>query len=203
MYYKVLKNGESMIGKFSWSLPKGDEKGEWHEVDGEISMCQNGLHLTARPVTWFQHKDCEVYEVEIDESKEVITEDFSDKIAVRRCRLVRKLTNDELSKDHDIHIFTSGAHAVTSGKTFALGDAVIDAYDASTVFAYDQSHVHAHEGSLVSTYDQATVSALGAQVIVAANGSSCVFNYSQGSVLRFCDNVKIIQRNPKTDSQLG
>lgn len=89
--YKVLMNGESMYGgDLKWSLPrkrgKGYQPGQWHEVEGDIRVCHNGLHLTSEPYEWYQ-LGSQVYEAE--GAGESQTED--DKTAFRRARLLRPI----------------------------------------------------------------------------------------------------------------
>lgn len=65
-YYKVLVDGKSCHGgTLTWSLPVDGNPGEWHNVDGKITLCENGLHVTTNPTHWWKD-GCTVYEVEID-----------------------------------------------------------------------------------------------------------------------------------------
>src|SRR5690606_41555297 len=98
--YKVLVNGRSCNGgDLVWSLPRQRpdgswEAGAWHEVGGPIQVCRNGLHLTRHPVEWWKRgAECYVaeYEGDTDEDRDGL------KIAVRRARLLRRLTNEALA----------------------------------------------------------------------------------------------------------
>lgn len=88
--YKVLTaEGESMHGgSLKWSLPrkrgKGYTPGKWHETDGEIAVCSNGLHLTTQPGKWWKW-NATVWEAQGD--GECDTD--GDKIAFRRARLLK------------------------------------------------------------------------------------------------------------------
>lgn len=104
-YYKVLVNGKSCHGgDLTWSLPNGDQPGDWHSVDGKIVLCENGLHVTTNPVHWWKD-GCIVYEVEID-GEIGGRNDEKAKIVVPKVRLLRavdslivdgkwKITQDE------------------------------------------------------------------------------------------------------------
>ncbi|MBK9272828.1 MAG: hypothetical protein IPM48_14680 [Saprospiraceae bacterium] len=53
--YKILVDGRSCHGgDLKWSLPtkKGNKwiPGEWHEVKGDLKICERGLHLTKKPL---------------------------------------------------------------------------------------------------------------------------------------------------------
>lgn len=91
-YYKVLKYGRSFCGgNFTWSLPKGDQPGEWHEVEGKVVPCSNGFHVTTDPAYWISCDQCDIYIVEVD--GRIIKE--QDKVVAKRARLIRKLTRAE------------------------------------------------------------------------------------------------------------
>lgn len=92
--YKVLVDGMSVHGgDLEWSLPKDGKPGEWHEVEGEVVVCKNGLHLTSNPQVWWKEK-AEVYLVEAEGVVGALTDD---KVAAKRARLMRRLTWAELA----------------------------------------------------------------------------------------------------------
>ena len=91
--YKVLVNGESCHGgNMVWDLPKqlknGKWKpGKWHKVDGAISVCERGLHLTTDPSQWLVG-GCSIYEAEARGIK-----DWADnKCVCSSARLIKKVT---------------------------------------------------------------------------------------------------------------
>jgi len=166
-YVKVLVNGRSCHGgDLDYSLPTQSEDGEWtpgdwHEVDGEIRVCTNGLHITNDPAAWW-HPGAEAYGVEYEGDTDARGDD---KIAVRRLRLTRKLTPAELAAHR---IFTEGIHdADGAGHCVADGSAQMEAYNRvqvrafsnAQVEAYDSVHVEAHDSAHVEAHDSAHVEA--------------------------------------------
>ena len=142
MYYKVLLDGKWFHGgDFQWSLPENGKPGKWHSVEGDLKMCERGFHLTDNPQKWWD-RNAKCYE---DEYKDAL-EPQDDKICVRKVRLVRELTEDDLAK---FQIFYSGTHEVTSGKALA--------YDFSQVTASGSSQVRAYNSSQVRAYDSSTI----------------------------------------------
>jgi hypothetical protein len=86
-YYKVLVDGKSCHGgNLIWSLPTDNKPGDWHSVDGDIVLCQNGLHVTTNPTHWWKD-GCTVYEVEID-GEIGGRDDAKSKIVVPKVRLL-------------------------------------------------------------------------------------------------------------------
>jgi hypothetical protein len=87
--YKILENGKSCHGgSLEWDLPKKDGckwiSGKWHEVSGDLSMCQTGLHLTSKPFKWYTWH-CECFLAEADG----IAGELEDKIVCRKVRLIK------------------------------------------------------------------------------------------------------------------
>ncbi len=87
--FKVLVNGKSCHGgTLEWSLPKKNRMGiwrpgSWHEVEGPLSICSHGLHLTTKPEEWYKD-GCVVYVAEFrGESKSGDRQ----KLCVRAARL--------------------------------------------------------------------------------------------------------------------
>ena len=99
-YFKILDNDKSCNGgDFTWSLPTQNEDesytpGEWHEIEGELQMCFHGFHVTKDISQWVNQnsQNRTVYEVEIDETKQILESNYSDKIAVKKLRLVVPFT---------------------------------------------------------------------------------------------------------------
>lgn len=69
-----------------WPLPRGEEPGGWHQVEGDLIPCGNGLHV-ARAEDLVRWVGPELYEVETD--AEMLEVDG--KVVVRSARLLRRL----------------------------------------------------------------------------------------------------------------
>jgi hypothetical protein len=174
-YYKVLRNGRSFHGgDMAWSLPDGDTPGEWHEVTGALSLCRHGLHLTSEPAKWWA-PDASAFEAEYE--GDLVT-DGGDKVAVRRCRLVRRVESVGLEK---IGILASGEHRVSSGYWWAYGSATVEAYGSATVRAYGSATVRAYGFATVEASGSATVEAYDFAT-VRASGSTTVEAYGSATV---------------------
>ena len=158
MYYKVLLDGKSFHGgDFEWSLPENGKPGKWHSVKGDLKMCERGFHLTDNPPKWWD-RTAKCYEVEYKDA--LAPQD--DKICVRKVRLVRELTEDDLVR---LQIFYSGTHKVTSGNALAYDSSQVTAYDSSRVTAYDSSQVTAYDSSQVTAHDSSRVEACDSSTI--------------------------------------
>lgn len=133
-YYKVLTaEGRSFHGgDMQYSLPVQDGEawtpGDWHEVEGALRVCGNGIHLTRDPAAWWGEEGCRCFVAEYE--GDFVT-DGGDKIAVRRARLLRELTHEELVAHR---IFLSGEHNITEGRGIVIaGDAVACVGDSATI----------------------------------------------------------------------
>src|SRR5690606_25291789 len=182
--YKVLVNGRSCNGgDLVWSLPRQRpdgswEAGAWHEVGGPIQVCRNGLHLTRHPVEWWKRgAECYVaeYEGDTDEDRDGL------KIAVRRARLLRRLTTEELAA---LGIWREGHHRVTAGRAIAYGSASVVAPGSASVVASGSASVEAYGSASVRAYDSASVVASGS-ASVRAYGSASVRAYDSASVVAY------------------
>jgi hypothetical protein len=104
--YKILKNGRSFHGgTLKWSLPKDGKPGDWHEIEGELKRCRNGLHVTTDPRTFFpkritERKSIRCYEVEYD--GQTIEESDWGEIVAQRVRLIREVTWEEVTGESPI-----------------------------------------------------------------------------------------------------
>lgn len=177
-FYKVLVAGKSAHGgSLEWSLPTNDEPGEWQEVTGSPVLCEQGLHLTTDLKEWWK-PGAEAYLVEVaEDAKRTEFDSSASKIAVSKCRLVRKLTPGELA---DLGIIVAGATReirsgtviVDGGTVRACGSSTVKAWGSSTVEAYDSSTVEACGSSTVEACDSSTVEACaGRSVVVLLRGS--------------------------------
>ena len=177
MYYKVLLDGKSFHGgDFEWSLPENGKPGKWHSVKGDLKMCERGFHLTDNPQKWWD-RTAKCYEVEYKDA--LAPQD--DKICVRKVRLVRELTEDDLVR---LQIFYSGTHKVTSGKALAYDTSRVKALGSSQVTAHDFSQVTALNSSRVEAYGFSRVTASGSSR-VTASGSSRVEAYGSSRVTAY------------------
>jgi hypothetical protein len=104
--FKVLRDGRSCHGgSLTWPLPSQNEDGswtpgEWVEVSGPLSMCSNGLHLTTNPREWYVEA-AQVYAAEYD--GEIVRDDGSDKVCVRRARLLSEVAWSDHGVYHEGH----------------------------------------------------------------------------------------------------
>jgi len=92
--FKVLgPNGESIHGgNGQWPLPYDDQPGEWYDCGVAPVICQTGLHLVSDPLRWWRPK-ARLFLAETD-SDVGCCSDNSEKIAVRRARLLIEVTRD-------------------------------------------------------------------------------------------------------------
>jgi hypothetical protein len=91
--YKILKKGQSCNGgDMVWSLPKRGKPGDWHEVKGTLMRCENGFHLTDRPLS-YRGEGRSAYEVEFDGD---ISEPRGNEYVARKVRLIRHVPWKEL-----------------------------------------------------------------------------------------------------------
>jgi hypothetical protein len=138
------------------------EPGEWLSVEGEIEPCKNGLHLCRREdlVHWLGP---EIWEVEADES-EMVSQ--SDKVVVRRARLVRRLEtwNDKSARlfacdcaERVVHLIDDPRPraAIDVGRRFAVGDATRTELDAASAAARDAARAAARAAAWDAARDAA------------------------------------------------
>jgi hypothetical protein len=163
--YKVIRGGQSYHGGgFTWSLPKGDEPGDWHEHEGPLVLCQSGLHLTWDAPAWWE-PGAEVYEVDAEGLGD--SRDDGAKVVARRVRLLR------IADPGECRVVNAGVYEATSGTWRAYGSATVRASDSATVTAYDSATVTAYGSATVTAYGSATVRASDSAT-VTATGSATV-----------------------------
>lgn len=133
LLYKVLQKGCSR-GSYKWSLPKksGDTwaPGDWHEVEGEIVQCRNGLHFTTDPVQRMGHGDRNNPEIYVVETEGDLVHDIrrgQDEWVARKARLVRRLSWEELGALGLVDLETTAPagpfyKVLYGGKTDRVGD---------------------------------------------------------------------------------
>lgn len=182
-WYKVLIDGKSFIHptNYAWSLPvlvEGSRAkfipGDWHQVEGEIEVCHYGLHLTSEPAQWVA-MGATVYLAEFDDPEALLIEyavarHREDKIAVRKARLIRPLTEEELP---DVQIFLTGKGEVSSGHSYVAGEALVKASGDSCVKAVEKAKIYACDNAQVKARDYTEVDAWG-DVRVDAFGNTRV-----------------------------
>ena len=155
LLFKTLLHGASMHGgSLQWSLPRDGKPGDWHEVEGEISLCNRGLHLTDDPAQWWE-AGCVVFVAEGDGILGSCDAEHDRKVVCRRARLIREATVDELTA---LRIYSSGAHEATPGKVSVASDsATVEAWDSATVRAWGSATVRASDSATVEASGSATV----------------------------------------------
>ena len=180
---KVLRAGKSWHGgAHEWSLPTRATDGawtpgKWTPAVERPSVCSRGWHLTTEPGRWWSgDAGVTAYLAEWDGA--LSQQKGDEKFAVERCRLLRKLTADELAT---CGVFLSGNHEVRAGRAWAYGSATVWAYDSATVTAYGSATVWAYGSATVTAYGSATVWAYGSAT-VWAYGSATVTAYDSATV---------------------
>lgn len=178
LYKVVSAEGKSLHGgDLQWSLPTKRKKGGWHEVKGALSMCNRGLHLTREPINWCK-KDSRVFEAEY--RGEIVEESDSDKVCVRKARLLREVPWSEFQ------VWSEGHHEAKSGCARAYGSATVEAYDSATVEAYDGATVRAFGSATVEAYGSATVISpnyYGSAAVKLENGTEAVWIDRRGAAV--------------------
>ena len=185
--YKVLVNGRSCHGgNMEWSLPTQAPDGSWvpgawHEVDGPLSPCSRGLHVTAMPRAWFvadRARECQLWRCET--GGEVIAHK-ADKHVARSVRLVAPAS----WADHGVYVVADGEHNASGDSWWhASGSATVRASDSATVEAFDSATVDAFDSATVEASGSATVRASGSAT-VRASGSATVEAFDSATVEAF------------------
>ena len=140
--YKVINEDGSCAhgGDGTWSLPTRNEDGiwtpgDWWVVEGELELCENGLHMCDGEEQLVRWLGAAIFEAEYD--GEIVRGD--DKVVVRKARLSRKFDawNERAARlfacdcaEHVLHIFedaypddTRPRQAVETARRFANGQA--------------------------------------------------------------------------------
>ena len=100
--YKTLLNGQSCNGgRLAWSLPRETSPGhwvpgDWHTMEGDLSLCEWGIHLTKEPYNWIKWGG-EVYEAEGRDFGAESTGPH--KIVCRAARLLRPVRHPQWWQD--------------------------------------------------------------------------------------------------------
>ena len=152
-YYKVLDaNGDAIYGNGSWGLPRGKRPGCWEKAEGELVVCENGLHLCRRGdlVQWLGPR---IFVAEI-RGDELIESD--NKVVVRSARLVSEFTtwNDCTARlfaadcaERVLPIFekkhpddTRPREAIEAARQFARGEIDAAARASARAAVWDAEH---------------------------------------------------------------
>ena len=179
LWFKVLQGNKSCHGgDFSWSLPVGDQPGEWHSLPPGVSprLCGSGFHVTREPAHWMdQRYTAYIVEIRGEVVGPDLTQSDSTKIAVSECRLIRPATVEELAT---VGVYISGKHnCVTSGKSVAFGNSQVTAWDNSQVTAWGNSQVTARDNSQVTARDNSQVTAWDNSQVTARDKVIVVVRY--------------------------
>lgn len=98
--YKILKNGRSCNGgSLKWSLPTDGKPGDWHEVEGKLERCHNGLHVTTAPERFAPSKPSQSKAMQCFEAEyngDTIAESDWGEIVARRVRLLKQVAWEEI-----------------------------------------------------------------------------------------------------------
>ena len=174
--YKVLVDGKSCHGgEMEWSLPQKKAgrwvAGDWHAVDGDIKICERGLHLTTQPEKWLK-VGCTTY---LAEAKDIV-EEKEDKVVARSARLLSPVPNPKWWDDAEkfikeeipnIPYFNPDGKPKKEWRVFpnraAALDAALDAaMDAAWDAASDAARDATRDAAWDAAWDAARDSALGA-----------------------------------------
>lgn len=218
--YKVVgPSGKSIHGgDWDWSLPKGDNPGEWAVCPEQPLCCVRGFHLTTDPYSWWRGEGCRLFLAEVDWSLPFSMEDNlldvntrDRKIAVQKCRLVRELTDAEcasfgvLSSWHnnmDWADTSASLVKMSGGKLEAHNmEAYVQVYQAGAVrtssrrvIAFDFATVYASYTANVYANCNAVVYATGAST-VTASAASTVFADDNATVIVRSRGAKVFVRD--------
>jgi hypothetical protein len=174
-----------------WSLPVQSADGTWtpgawHEVEGEIVPCENGLHATAlehRYAAWHQW-DSEHYELQFGDAVIEHGGDTERKYVGRRARLLRHIPHEDLwlqvreyvASLKDVRWFSNDGEIAPHWDVYntwdaagdAAGAAVRDAaWDAAGDAAWDAARDAVRDAVRAAAGDAAWDAALMARCIVA------------------------------------
>jgi hypothetical protein len=161
--FKVLVDGHGTHTSMPWHRPTSDAPGAWHEIDGELRLCSNGLHVTSYAAAWWK-PEAQVYLAEVGDER-VGDHTLGDrKCAARKVRLLRLATKSELAENG---IFDGGTHDTRGGQSYAFNSAKVTAYDSAKVTAYDSAQVTASGSAKVTASGSAQVTAYDSAKVTA------------------------------------
>ena len=153
MNYKATnRNGVAPITGFEWPLPKNGKPGKWVKAEGEIVLCENGIHYCKDEFQLLSWLNEEIWEIEV-KGKKVIGDD---KCAARQGRLIRKIEtwNERTARlfacdcaEHVLHNYKEKypldmrpEEAIETARRFAEGEAtqkeLATAWDAAWAAAW-------------------------------------------------------------------
>ncbi len=165
--YKITgATGQSINGgSLAWPLPQNDQPGEWVRVEGKLVECERGLHVTPKPIHWWQ-PDARVWEVEIEPDPDIIVTSLDSptqaKACVRAARLIRE------AAWADFCVWLDGEHEIREEQAYASGSASVTASGSASVTAYDSASVRASGSASVTAYDSASVRAYDSASVISS-----------------------------------
>ena len=137
--YKVLdKDGCSVHGgNAQWSLPHGEQPGEWMPPIDDLKMCESGYHLVeADSLSQWLVANCRIFEAESGGGRE--TKPLDGKHCCHSARLPREMAwNDRIARlfacdcaeralTHDTGPDQRSVNAIAVARKFANGEATDD-----------------------------------------------------------------------------
>ena len=155
--YKVLMSyGTSPYTGFRWPLPSDGKPGEWVEVQGDLFVCENGIHFCRGEKQLLEWLGPRIYRFEADPEADIIIS--TDKCVIRRGRLLSCLDawNDVTARlfaadcaEHVLWIWTKHypdddrpRRAISAARAFAAGE---KEYEGRTYHFYTEESLHEFE----------------------------------------------------------
>ena len=138
-------------GNMIWSLPKNGKPGAWHEVKGDLKICEKGIHLTTKPFNWYRW-GCTCYEAE---AQDIITWE-KDKCVARKVRLIKEVKHPKWWADCEgwVNTLKDIAWLKPDGKPKKEW-MLFETMDAARVAAWDAARVAARDAAGVTAWDAA------------------------------------------------
>jgi hypothetical protein len=168
-FYKVLKDGRSCHGgDLAWSLPRVVPEtgeivpGDWHEVAGQLVLCERGLHLTTAPYKAWYCQGATVYEAE---ARDIAAWDRTDgKCVCRAARLLAEVPDPEwltrakqaIADIATVPWFSRRGPVDATWRVFPTRAA---AWDAARAAAWDAARAAAWAGAGAAAWDAARAAA--------------------------------------------
>lgn len=171
VFYKLLDGDMKSChgGEFQWEL------GKWYECYGPAITCVSGFHLTPIIPDWATSAAKRVFIAEVDWDSPVdvsqIFKDSASKISVKRCKLVRELTNQEIAEHGVIIRAPSGNEGATFASTpytRVSGGAKAVVHDCSRFVHLTGGAECSGSDGIIRASGNSTVDARGDTVVVAA-----------------------------------
>ena len=188
--YKILIEGKSCHGgNMIWSLPKNGKTGAWHEVKGDLKICEKGIHLTTKPFNWYRW-GCTCYEAE---AQDIITWE-KDKCVARKVRLIKEVKHPKWWADCEgwVNTLKDIAWLKPDGKPKKEW-MLFETMDAARVAAWDAARVAARDAAGVTAWDAAWDAARVAARVAAWDAAWDASLYTRG--IYICDGLKLAEKH--------